>query len=264
MDQILNEGGLKRRVGQALFALLAVGALYLLVLTLGDLKNFGKSDMYPNTTISVSGEGESVGIPDTAVFSFTVTEEAETVAAAQDEAEKKIAKAMEVLKKADIGEGDIKTLGYNIYPKYDYPICDQYGCNGNQVIRGYEVSQTTEVKVRKLEKAGDLLSGVGNAGVTSASGLTFSVEDEDSLKEEARNEAIADAKDKAGKLAKALGVRLVKVVSFYEEGDQPTYYGMDAMSAKGGFEGSAPAPRASVSPGENKFSSRVSVTYEIR
>ncbi|MEK7505872.1 MAG: SIMPL domain-containing protein, partial [Patescibacteria group bacterium] len=99
---------------------------------------------------------------------------------------------------------------------------------------------------------------------SSASGLTFSVEDEDNLKDEARNKAIADAKDKAEKLTKALGVRLVKVVSFYEEGEQPSYYGMDAMSAKGGFEGSAPSPRASVSPGENKYSSIVNVTYEIR
>ena len=119
-------------------------------------------------------------------------------------------------------------------------------------------------KVRDTAQAGDLLAGVGGKGATEVSGLTFTFDDPNVLQDEARDEAIADAKEKAKVLAKQLGVRLVRVVSFSENGNYPgpIYYDKAVMSSGMGGAEDARAPEISV--GQNKVTSSVSVTYEIR
>ena len=160
-------------------------------------------------------------------------------------------------------EKDIKTTGYNIYPRYEYQSSSAYYPNsGKQTLAAYVVSQNVTVKARKIEDAGKLLSGLGEMGVTNVSGLSFEVDDEDSVIAKAR-EAISDAREKAKKLAKDLGVSLVRIVSFSDSGNYPIYYTKDSMTlGMGGMAESAPAP--SIPIGENQFTSNVSITYEIK
>jgi len=219
-------------------------------------------------TITVTGEGEVFAVPDLATFSVTVTEEAKEVDAAQSVATKKINDIISYLKAQGLEEKDIKTTSYNVYPKYEWiqeSCVDRYCPPGNQEMVGFEVSQSVEVKVRDTEKAGSLLSGVGNLGVNTVSGLSFTIDDEDALNAEARAEAIADAEAKAQELADQLGVSIVRIVGFSENGGGYPYYKreMAVMSMDAGFGGeSAPAP--SLPTGENKIVSSVSITYEIR
>ncbi|MDP4020465.1 MAG: SIMPL domain-containing protein [Candidatus Adlerbacteria bacterium] len=221
----------------------------------------------PANTISVSGYGEAVAVPDIATFTYSVVSEKSTVAAAQDDATTKSNTITDYLKGAGVAERDIQTTGYSVYPQYDWV---QMACTpggicppGEQRLRGYEVRQSTTVKVRDTAKAGDLLAGVGSHGATEVSGLNFTFDDRDAVETEAREEAIADAKQKAEVLARQLGVRLVRVVSFSESGGYPTpiYYAKDTAMGMGGAE---PARAPEISVGENKVTSNVSVTYEIR
>ncbi|MBI2610590.1 SIMPL domain-containing protein [Candidatus Kaiserbacteria bacterium] len=248
---------------------LGVLALFLLV---GVVREFSElryigTGVPATNTITVSGEGEVFAVPDTATFSVTVQEEAVEVKDAQDVATKKVNEIIAFLKGEGIEEKDIRTADYNVYPQYDYiqTVCrDGYCPPGRQELRGFQVSQTLTVKVRDTEKAGNLLSGVGELGASSVSGLSFTIDDEDALKREARGQAIEDARTKAAELAKQLNVRLVRIIGFSEsEGGYPPIpyaYGrggdMVAMEAK------AIAPEIPV--GENKIVSNVSVTYEIR
>lgn len=219
-----------------------------------------------SNTISVSGHGEAVAVPDIATFTFSVVSEKDTVAAAQDDATAKINAITAYLKGAGIDEKDIQTSDYSVYPQYEYTqvVCITYPCpSGKQTLKGYQVRQTTTVKVRDTAKAGDLLTGVGGKGATEVSGLTFTFDNPDAVQTEARDKAIANAKDKADALAKSLGVRLVRVVSFNESGNYPTpmYYTKAAVG--GSMDASAPAA-PEISVGQNKVTSDVSVTYEIR
>jgi uncharacterized protein YggE len=136
---------------------------------------------------------------------------------------------------------------------------------GKSILTGYEVNQTVSVKVRKTEDAGDVLTKVGGLGATNISGLDFVVDDTDAAKAEARELAIADAKEKAKALAKALDIKLVRIVSFNDSSDYPPmYYAMDSMSsvkAMGAGE-AAVSPRLPV--GENKTVSNVTITYEVK
>jgi uncharacterized protein YggE len=251
-----------------LFALvLGLGAIYLAVLAWNDLRYPPRSHDVATNTISVMGEGEAFAKPDIAHFTFSVTETAVTVADAQKKATDRMNKAIKYLKDAGVADKDIKTTAYNIYPKYEYqgaPCLPEFCPSRNPKIVGYETSQSVEVKVRALEKAGDLLTGVGQLGVQNISGLTFSVDLEDSVKTSARNEAIANAKKKAEELASKLGVRLVRIVTFYESGNSPYYYATkDSTMGMGGASIQA-APAVPVPSGENKYTSQVTVTYEIR
>jgi len=128
---------------------------------------------------------------------------------------------------------------------------------------GYTVSQTVEIKVRDTANAGSALSALGNAGVSNLSGPSFSVDDPEALRAEARAEAIADAKEKAHTLSKDLGVRLSRVTGYWENGGgYPIQYNERAYGLGGDASASAPVPELPV--GENEVVVSVSVTYEIR
>lgn len=216
-------------------------------------------------TISVSGYGESFAVPDIATFSFSVVSDKTTVAAAQTDATAKINAVSAYLIEAGIEKKDIQTSDYSIQPQYDYvqsSCTPGVYCPGNQVLKGYEVRQTTTIKVRDTAKAGELLAGVGSKGATEVSGLTFTFDNPDAVEEEARTKAITDAKQKAEKLAKELGVSLVRVTAFSESGRVATPYPYAKLDSAAGSAVAQSAPEISV--GQNKVSSDVSVTYEIR
>lgn len=251
---------------------LSLLALFLLAASAVQFKSirFIGSGVTASNTIYVSGEGEVFAVPDTATFSVTVQEEAKDVAAAQKVATQKGNDIIAYLKKQGIEEKDIKTTDYSVYPQYDYLQAAEcrggYCPPGKQELRGFQVSQTLSVKVRDTQKAGDILSGVGSLGANNVSGLSFAIDDQKALEAEARGKAIDDARKKAEALASQLGVQLVRVVGFNEDGGNRPYYAkavmaMDSAMGMGGAE-MAPAPELPV--GENKITSYVNVTYEIQ
>lgn len=244
-----------------LVALMAVSLLYVL----SSLRYVG-AGLQAGNTITVSGYGEATGVPDVATFTYAVSSEKSTVAAAQTEATQKANAVMAYLREAGIDEKDIQTSDYSIYPQYDYvqEACVGGICpGGRQVLRGYQVRQSTTVKVRDTAKAGELLGGVGSKGATEVSGLQFTFDDPEGVQDEARGEAIADAKEKADELARQLGVNIVRVVSFSENGSgYPMPMKYEAYGRGGADTAAQSAPDIAV--GENKVTSNVSVTYEIR
>jgi len=252
-------------------ATLAMLALFLLILSVKALKEFRYvgSGVTASNTITVSGLGEVFAVPDIATFSVSVQEEAKEVEDAQETATKKTNDIIEYLKGEGIKDRDIKTTEYNVYPQYDWlqdSVREGIVTPGRQVLRGYQVSQTISVKVRDTEKAGGLLSGVGSRGASNVSGLSFTIDDEDALKAEARQMAIDEAAAKAMALADQLGVDIVRVVGFSED----SYgYPPEPYMARGGMAmDMAVAQEAKMAPelpaGENKITSNVNVTYEIQ
>lgn len=252
--------------GKLVNIVLIILTVFLVVESIGGIKSLRDIDPAYNS-ISVTGEGEAVSIPDIATFSFTVSADADVVSEAQGEVTKKMDAILDGLKKLGIEEKDIKTTNYSVYPKYTYPqiYCITTPCYParEQVQDGYTVSHDISVKVRDTSKAGEALALAGQEGATGLSSISFTVDDPDKIIEEARTLAIKDAKEKAALLSKDLGVRLVRVVSFYDNtgGPMPYYaegFGGDGMKATV----SAPAPTIPV--GENKVTVNITVVYEIR
>ena len=260
----------KRQLAGIATAFLAIATLFVAVKTVSAIKGWGGENNAnsPRPEIYVSGKGEVFAVPNIATFSFTVTEQGKTVKEAQDKATAKTETALTYLESVKIAEKDIKTAGYNIYPRYEYNqvVCMSLNCPpaGRQVLVGYEVSQSIQVKVRDTDQAGTILAGIGSKEVQNVSGLDFTIDDEDVVVAQAREKAIADAKAKAEILASKLGVKLVRITAFSESGSMPPImYSRDAaMVGKGGAVTQEIAP--SIPAGENKIVSTVTITYEIR
>ncbi|NQV93169.1 SIMPL domain-containing protein [Candidatus Kaiserbacteria bacterium] len=256
-----------KRMRVPLLIAIVLFSVYLLAVTITEVQGwkYVGSGIQPTNTISVQGEGEVFAVPDTGIFTFSVIKEGATVEVVQADATEIANKTVEYLKENGVEEKDIKTIGYNVYPKYEQEriVCITYPCpQGERKLVGFEISQSTQVKVRDTEKAGELLAGVGSFDIQNISGLSFTIDDENELNRQARKEALKDAKTKAEALADDLGVYLVRVVNFneYESG----YYGrFDSGVAQSGIGGEyVVAPKIEL--GENRITSNVNITYEIR
>ncbi len=207
-------------------------------------------------TITVSADGKVLAKPNIGEISLGVTNESKTVAEAQKQSTDAMNKIVAFLKSAGVEDKDIKTTNYNITPAYDY---DYH--TGKQTLRGYSVSQNLDIKIRDLAKSGDIIADVADNGANIVGGLSFTIDEPDTLKAEAQKQAIEKAKQKAKDLAEKLGVRLGKLMNFSENGYvPPIYYSKSAEVLGMGGDASVP----SVPVGENEITSTVSLTYEIK
>ncbi len=208
-------------------------------------------------TVSFTGEGKISAKPDIAVISASIVTQATDSKVAQNDNSAKSTKVTEFLKKQNIEDRDIKTSGYNIYPQQKYP---PYG--GQPTITGYQVTQSFEIKVRDLAKIGTILSGLVTAGANQVNNTGLQVENPEALKDQARQEAINDAKQKANTLKKQVGISLGKIVNFSENTGGYPYPMMYESKTASGMGGSSVTPDVPV--GENEISVSVTITYQIK
>jgi hypothetical protein len=202
--------------------------------------------------VTVVGEGEVVARPDTAYVHIGVETQAPTAQAALTENNNQTAAIIEQITALGVARNDIQTSSFSIYPRYDR--------NARQVT-GYVVTNMLRVTIRNLEQAGVLLDQVVQLGANRVYGVYFSVDDPTAVLDEARGEAMADARRKAEQLALLAGAQLGPVLEITENiGAMPRIPVIDAPVE------AAPAPDAAVpiEPGEQRFSVRLQVTFELR
>jgi hypothetical protein len=257
---------------KACTGLAGVLIIMVIIFAIKEIKSIGYVGVNPNNTntISVDGTGDAFAVPDVATFTFTVTENAKTVTLAQAQATARINSAMASVKAAGVADKDIQTTSYDINPHYDYtssacvyvPSGTSVCPPGKSVLTGYDVSESIQVKVRDLTKAGDIFTSIGSLGVQNIGGLSFSVDSPDAVQSEARAKAIDNAKSKAGVLANSLGVSLVRIISFTENNNVPgpIVYNTMSMAVPSAKVVSAP----DISAGQQKVTDTVTITYEIK
>ena len=267
METFLNV----KKISVSVFILLVVVSCYFIIKTVNEVKNssyVGRSNQ-PVNTITVSGTGEVLAVSDIASLYINLNKEGKTAKEAQDLLNVEITKTLKYLQDQNIADKDIKSEYGGLNPKYSYEqqpqiSCLSYPCpTRDPKITGYTATQAITVKVRVVDSASLIRTGLADIGVTDISGPTFSIDDEEGFKDETRSKAILDAKEKAKVLASELGVRLGHVVSFNENsgGGYPMYAAKEMM-ANQALDSRASAP---VLPkGENKITSNVTITYEIK
>lgn len=248
--------------------LAAVIILLLFVLTISigvDIINKIKEGRYigqdvtPVNTISVTGASQVYAKPDLALANFSVVNEAKTVAEALSENTSKMNAVIAFIKNQGVQDKDLKTANFNISPRYEWRKATEMFPSGERVMTGYEVTQSLQVKIRDLSKIGAIIQGAADNGANQVDNLQFTIDQQDELKKQARQDAIDQAKSKAKELASQLGVNLGKITNFSESGyfPAPIYYGMEKAV---GIGGSTPQ----IETGENKIEASVTITYEIR
>jgi len=244
-------------------ALIIVGIVLLVSFTVWVNVDIQNKVRETGNTITVSDTGEVYAKPDLALTTFSVITEEKTVAEALSKNTEKMNAIIDFVKGQGVEDKDLKTTSFNVYPRYEwreekaeippYP-------SGERVLVGYEVRQSLEVKIRDMEKIGTIIEGATEAGANQVGDLQFTIDKEDELKAQAREQAIEKAKTKAEELASQLGVNLIRIVDFSEGVTIPRYYGLEKEAAMGLGGGETPQ----IETGENKIEVTVTITYEIK
>lgn len=206
--------------------------------------------------ISVSGDGRVFAVPDIAELSFGVqTGRVETAKVAMEKLRKDMDAIFRAVKVLGVDEKDIRTEHFSLNPVYDWT-------EKGQVFRGFEASQSFQVKVRDLDQVDDVLTAATDSGANQAGNVQFIIDDPEKQRAEAREEAIAEAKEKAKLLAANLGKRLGKLKGFSEGGGGWVQPVMMMRAEKVGMGGAV--PDLPLPAGEEEVRVQVTLTYELR
>lgn len=219
-------------------------------------------------SFTTTGEGRVTAIPDVGRFTYTVRNEGgKEVAKIQQENTEKANRAIKFVKAQGVEPKDIHTVAYHIDPKYKYFPCerkpDDYRPCREPEFTGYEVWQSVVVTVRDFVKIGDILSGVIREGANEMSQLSFTIDDPTALQQQAREQAIARAKEKARAIAVAGGFRLGRLLAIEEGFAEPYYYKDLNYAPADGRGGGGQTIAPTIEPGSQEVVVSVTMKYEI-
>ncbi len=211
-----------------------------------------------STAISVTGEGKVYASADIAQVNFGVQTGRQATA---DGAVKVLSTNMNAIiaavKEKGIEERDIQTQQLSLYPAFDW-------IEGEQIARGFEANQQLMVKVRDPGIIGEILTIATSAGANQIGGVNFTIDDPKILQDQARQEAIQDAKERAELLSMQLGKKLGRLRDFAEGGSPSILYRKDMMMEAGGGYGGGGDMGLPVPSGEQEIRAMVTLTYELR
>ena len=198
--------------------------------------------------ISVTGEATVAVAVDTAMIRLGVTSQAKAAREASEANARQMTAVLAAIREAGIADRDVQTSRLSVQPQYDPNKA------GTARLLGFQVTNQVTIRVREIDKLPAVLDRGITAGANEMSGIEFIVSEQSKLLDQARDDAVADARRKAELYAKAAGVKLGAVVTIAEEGSNPPPRPvMQAMR-------SSAVP---VAPGEQMLRAAVSVTFEL-
>jgi len=242
-----------------IIAILCAVLLLVLIIDLGYSIRSKYTTVDDKHVVTISAQGKVTAAPDLLIVNTSVVTNASSASDAQNQNTAKMNKVIDFVKTKGVDSKDIETAGYNIYPNYDYK-------SGTQSVVGYTASQTLSIKVRDLNSVGALLDGVVQNGANQIQSAEYTFSDPDALREQAREQALTSARQKAEKLAAAAGAKLGTLVTFTEEQNNfptPIPYALNSPAlAAGGAPNSLPVTQ--LEPGTQDITEQVTVTYSLK
>jgi uncharacterized protein len=206
----------------------------------------------PPSSISVTGEAHISVAPDLAQIDAGVTSDAKTAREASDANNAAMGKVLLALKGAGIDEKDYQTARLSLQPQNSVA-----RPGAPSIVIGYRASNRVTIRLRDVTKLAGVIDTLVAAGANDIGGVNFEVSQASKLLDDAREQAVADARRKAEIYAKAAGVTLGAPLSISEEGSgQPTFRARMAVPMA-----AAPTP---VAVGEETLSITVGVSWAIK
>ncbi|WP_018631736.1 SIMPL domain-containing protein [Neomegalonema perideroedes] len=209
--------------------------------------------------ISVSGEGSATAAPDLATVSVGVQVQAESAQEAVAQNATRMTAVFEALKAAGIEDKNVQTSNFSLGPRYEW-VQEGQGGGGRQVLRGYEATNTVNVRLTDLSKVGPTLDALVGAGANQSAGVNFDIENRDELLKAARREAALNARAKAQEYAETLGVTLGKLNGLSEQVSGPSFPVVAFARAAAAPMAAPPTP---IAGGEQSISVTVTGTWQI-
>jgi uncharacterized protein YggE len=222
----------------------------LLVLALVALAGTGKpeaaggADDQRTEGITVTGVGTIEAVPDEAEFSLGVTTKGATARLALGENSERMQRLLAALKAAGVAARDLQTQDVSVSPAY-------------RPNEGYTASNSVSVRIRDLDRAGEILDTASRAGATNVYGPSLTRADRDGFEQNALERAVDNARKRAEALGRAAGVDVGTVTSITETTEGGYAYS-DRLAL------GAPASEAPIEKGTEEITASVTVTFAIR
>lgn len=215
-----------------------------------------------HTLLSVSAEGRTSRKPDMAVFSAGVSSSGKTAGEAMAANSADMAKVIAALKRAGIADRDIQTSNLSLNPVYAdmsrQPAADPLEQQVPRII-GYQANNQVMVKQRNLAQFGKVIDTLVNSGANQVNGPNFMIDEADAALDDARVDAVKKARTRAELYARAVGMKVVRLISISESGGYaPPPMPMYRMAAAQAADAGAP-----VAPGEVSLQMNVAVQFEL-
>jgi uncharacterized protein YggE len=160
------------------------------------------------------------------------------------------------LMRAGIADRDIQTSSINLNPDY------RYENNQPPVLTGYQASNNVSVKFRDIRNSGKILDALVAEGANQINGPSLTIDKPEAAYDEARVKAIAEGRTRADLYARALGMRVVRLVSVSEGGGYsrpPMPYAMAEMRVT-----APPAPKTEIDPGTQDLQISLAMSFELQ
>ena len=164
------------------------------------------------TRLDVSAIGEVSRIPDVAIISAGVVTRQPTASAAIQENAARMERVLAALKRAGVADRDVQTSSINLNPEY------RYQENQPPQLNGYTASNQVSVRFRDIRNSGRILDALVAEGANQINGPTLTIDKPETALDEARTQALATGRARADFYARALGKRVVRLVSVSEGG----------------------------------------------
>ncbi len=207
------------------------------------------------TRLDVAATGEVSRVPDVAIINAGVVTRAQTATAALSQNAARMERVRAALRRAGIADRDIQTSSINLNPEYHY---EQ---NRAPTLTGYTASNQLSVQFRDIAETGKILDALVAEGANQISGPSLTIDKPEAAYDEARTRALAAGRARADLYARALGMRVVRILSVSEGGDRyPVPPPMPMMMAQ---EGRAAAD-TKIDPGEQKLQVTVAMSFELQ
>ena len=212
--------------------------------------------MISGTRLDVSATGEVTRVPDLAIISAGVQTLQPTASAAIERTAERMERIRAALRRAGIEDRDIQTSSINLNPEYVY---DQ---NRPPRLTGYRATNMVNIRFRELKRTGPILDALVAEGANQISGPNLTIDKPESALDEARTKAIAAGRARADLYARALGMRVVRLISVSELAGHHVPPPMPmAMVAEGRAMGDA---SSKIDPGTQQLQVNVSMSFELR
>ena len=206
------------------------------------------------TRLDVTGTGEVTRVPDLAIITAGVQTLQPTASAALEQNAAQMERVLAALRRAGIEARDIQTSSISLQPEYAY---DQ---NRPPRLTGYRATNTVNVKFRDLKRTGPILDALVAQGANQISGPNLTIDKPEAALDEARVKAIANGRARADLYARALGLRVVRLISVSEGGGHYS----PPMPMVGFARAEAADAATKIEAGTQQLQVSVSMSFELQ
>jgi hypothetical protein len=204
--------------------------------------------------LQVDAQGEARNRPDVMSISAGVVTNGPSAAAAMAANRLEADRMLKAVTAAGVVPSDVQTSDLSVEPVFQE---NESGRVNRSEILGYVAKNTVDLRLRDLTRAPEIIDALFASGANNVRGPTFSLSDSKPAERQARQNAVAAAREEADTYAVALGMKVARVIRVSERGDFE-YEGGQSIVVTG-----SRIPRTRIEPGELKTRIHVWIDYAL-